>query len=69
MNYLCAVYGRSMLAPVQTLHTDSNKVKSNKSTKPNRLGLPIGFTDWVYRLSFTDCPGIPNPMHISQILQ
>jgi len=50
MNYLCAVYGRSMLAPVQTLHTDSNKVKSNKSTKPNRLGLPIGFTDWVYRL-------------------
>jgi len=56
MNYLCAVYGRSMLAPVQTLHTDSNKVKSNKSTKPNRL-------------SFTDCPGIHNPMHISQILQ
>ncbi len=50
MNYLCAVYGRSMLAPVQTLHTDSNKVKSNKSTKPNRLGLPIV----VYRLSFTD---------------
>ncbi len=65
MNYLCAVYGRSMLAPVQTLHTDSNKVKSNKSTKPNRLGLPIV----VYRLSFTDCPGIHNPMHISQILQ
>ena len=56
MNYLCAVYGRSMLAPVQTLHTDSNKVKSNKSTKPNRLGLPIGFTDCglpieFYRLS------------------